>query len=132
MRLQKRFAALCRIPSPRLLGSEMSSRMIVSPLRIGQVLLISFPTFTPRITIHSESKLTVEIVAGDNTGVSDTVEYEAIVIRDGLVMLSWREQIGSTIVHVLDYLSSNAYTVVTPARGGFLRLRGRMAVSSAT
>jgi hypothetical protein len=33
-----------------------------SPLRIGQVFEISFPTFTPRITIHSERKLSVEIV----------------------------------------------------------------------
>src|SRR5438552_13458731 len=31
-----------------------------SPLRVGQVLEISFPTFTPRITIHSERELTVE------------------------------------------------------------------------
>jgi hypothetical protein len=29
---------------------------------------ISFPTFTPRITIHSGRELTVEIVAGDNIG----------------------------------------------------------------
>jgi len=31
---------------------------------------------TPRITIHSERELTVEIAAGDNIGFSDTVEYE--------------------------------------------------------
>src|SRR4051794_14316754 len=49
-----------------------------SPLRVGQVLEISFPTFKPRITIHSERELTVEIVAGDNIGFSDTVEYEAV------------------------------------------------------
>jgi hypothetical protein len=48
-----------------------------SPLRIGQVFAISFPTFTPKITVHSERKLTVEIVAGGSTGVSDTVDYQA-------------------------------------------------------
>jgi len=32
------------------------------------VLEIGFPTFTPRITIHSVRELTVEIVAGDNIG----------------------------------------------------------------
>jgi len=47
-----------------------------SPLPVGQVLEISFATFTPRITIHSERELTVEIAAGDNIGFSDTVEYE--------------------------------------------------------
>lgn len=80
----------------------------------------------------SASELTVEIIAGENVGFSDTVEYEAINVRDGLIMLSWREQIGSTIVHVLDYLSGEAYTAVTPAKGGFLRMRGRIAIKSTT
>ena len=103
-----------------------------SPLRVGQVLEISFPRFKPQITVHSQRELTVEIVAGENIGFSDTVEYEAVVVRDGLVILSWREHIGSTIVHVLDFLSGEAYTAVTPAKGGFLRMMGRMAVKSAT
>jgi hypothetical protein len=37
--------------------------------------------------------LTVEIMAGDGVGFSDTVEYEAVVVRDGLVILSWQEHI---------------------------------------
>jgi hypothetical protein len=106
--------------------------MVTSPLRGGQVLEISFPTFTPRITVHSERELTVEIVAGDNVGFSDTVEYEAATVRDGLVILSWREHIGSTIVHVLDFISGEAYTAVTPAKGAFMRLTGRIEVKSAT
>jgi hypothetical protein len=82
-----------------------------SPLHAGQVFKIGFPAFTPRITIHSERDLTVEIVAGDNAGFSDTVGYEAVVVRDGLGMLSWQEHIGSTIVHVLDFNSGEAHTV---------------------
>ena len=103
-----------------------------SPLRVGQVLEISFPTFTPRITIHSERELTVEIVAGDNIGFSDTVEYEAVAVRDGMVVLSWREHIGSTVVHVLDFTSGAAYTAVTPANGGLMRLTGRIELKSET
>ena len=103
-----------------------------SPLRVGQVLEISFPTFKPRITVLSDRELTMEIVAGDNVGFSDTVEYEAVEVRDDLVMLSWREHIGSTIVHVLDLISGVAYTAVTPAKGGFMRLTGRIEVKSAT
>ena len=99
-----------------------------SPFRVGQVLEIRFPPFTPRITVHSERELTVEIVAGDNLGFSDTVAYEAVAVRDDLVVLSWQEHIGSTIVHVLDYASGEAYTAVTPAQGGFMRLKGRMTV----
>src|SRR4051812_29789846 len=102
------------------------SSQTVSPLRVGQVLEISFPTFKPRITVNSERELTVTIVAGDNSGFSDTVEYEAVAVRDGLVLLSWREHIGSTIVHLLDFISGEAYTAVTPATGGFMRLKGRL------
>ena len=103
-----------------------------SSLPVGQVLEIGFGSFTPRITIQSERELTVEIIAGDNVGFSDTVEYEAIEVRDGLVILSWQEHIGSTIVHVLDLTSGEAYTAVTPAKGGFMRLTGRIQVKSET
>ena len=102
-----------------------------SPLRAGQVLEIRFPAFTPRITIHSDRELTVEIVAGDNLGFSDTVEYEAVTVRDHLVVLTWQEHIGSTIVHVLDYASGDAFTAVTPAEGALMRLLGEITVRSA-
>src|ERR1700743_2634558 len=96
------------------------------PIGAGQVLEIAFSTFTPRITIHYERELTVEIFFGYNISFSDTVEYEATALRDGLVVLSWQEHIGSTIVHVLDLISRQAFTAVTPAKGGFLRLTGRI------
>src|SRR4051812_6467280 len=109
----------------------MMASQITPPLRVGQVLEISFPTFTPRITILSERELTVEIIAGDNAGFSDTVEYEAVAVRDRLLVLSWQEHIGSTIVHILDFISGQAYTVVTPAKGGFMRLAGQIEFKSA-
>jgi hypothetical protein len=99
-----------------------------SPLRAGQVFEISFPTFTPRITVHSERELTVEIVAGGGGSFSDTVDYQAVTVRDGLVVLSWQEHIGRTIVHTLDFVSGEAYTAVTPAKGEFMRLRGRIQI----
>lgn len=45
-------------------------------------------------------------------------------------MLSWQEHIGSTIVHVLDLTSGQAYTAVTPAKGGFMRLVGWIGIKS--
>jgi hypothetical protein len=97
---------------------------------MGRVLEIGFPTFTPRITFRSERELTVEIVAGEGVGFADTVEYETVALRDGLAILSWREHIGSTTVHVLDFISGQAYTAVTPAKGGFWRLTGRIEIKS--
>lgn len=94
------------------------------PVAVGQVFEITFAMFTPRITIRSERELTVEIIAGYNIGFSDTVEYEAIAVRDDLIILSWQEHNGSTIVHVLDLTSRKAHTAVTPAKGGFMRLTG--------
>ena len=96
----------------------------------GRVLEIGFPAFTPRITFRSDRELTVEIVGGDGAGFADTVEYETVAVRDGLTMLSWQEHNGSTIVHVLDFISGQAYTAVTPAKGGFWRLTGRLEVKS--
>src|SRR3954453_10194615 len=81
----------------------------------GQVIEIRFPTFTARVTFHSERELTVEIVEGDNTGFSDTVEYEVASVRGSVLLLSWQEHVGSTIVHVLDRDAGRAYTAVTTA-----------------
>ena len=100
------------------------------PLLTGHVLEISFATFTPQITVHSERQLTVEIIAGEGIGFSDTVEYEAVAVRDDLIVLSWQEHIGSTIIHVLDLAVNQAYTFVTPAKGGFMRLTGRIVLKS--
>jgi hypothetical protein len=101
-----------------------------SPLPIGQVIEISFATFTPRITIRSERELTVEVVAGAYLGFSDTVQYQAVAIRDDLVLLSWQEHNGSTVMHALDLSSCITHAAVTPAKGGFERLTGRIEIQS--
>jgi hypothetical protein len=59
-----------------------------APLAVGRVLEIAFSGFTPRITICSEHELTVEIIVGDPF--TDTVEFEAIKVRDDSVVPSWQ------------------------------------------
>ena len=109
----------------------MTSKSV--PALVGQVLKISFGNFTPQITVRSERELTVEIIEGEGSvGFSDTVEYQAIAVRDDVIVLSWQEHIGSTIVHVLDLSSATAYTAITPATGEFTRLTGRIEVKSET
>jgi hypothetical protein len=39
-----------------------------SPLHVGQVLEFHFENFTPRITIHSERELTVDVIEGNYIG----------------------------------------------------------------
>ena len=87
-----------------------------------------FETFTPQITIRSERELTVDVVAGAHLGFSDTVEYQAVRVRDDLVVLSWREHNGSTIAHTLDLRSNITYAAVTPATGDFMRWIGRIEI----
>src|SRR5258705_9156581 len=97
----------------------MMTSQIIPLLRAGQVLEIHFLAFTPRIAIHSERELTVEIVAGDNLGFSDTVEYEAVTVRDGLVVLSWREKTGRTILHPIFPFFPRADNPSNPRKRGF-------------
>ena len=90
------------------------------------------PTRTGRILIAGSriAALDIDDIAGANTGFIDTVEYETVAVRDDVVILLWQEHIGSTIVHVLDFASGQAHTAVTPAKGGFMRLTGRIKVKS--
>ena len=110
----------------------MTSAPAPAPLA-GLVLTIRYGNFTPQITVHSERELTVEIIEGDGSaGFSDTVEYQTIAVRDDVIVLSWQEHIGSTIVHVLDLSSATAYTAITPATGDFTRMTGQIEVRSLT
>jgi hypothetical protein len=120
-----------RMPIDRLLmltpsrGSVMLAAQ-VSDFIVGRTLEIVFDDFKPRITFHPDQRLTVQIIAGDNAGFADTVRYEAVWFSDSILVLSWQERIGGTVVHVLDLSSAEAYTLITPAKGGFMRLEGRI------
>jgi molybdenum cofactor biosynthesis MoaF-like protein len=72
----------------------------------------------------------VDIVAGVNHGFSDTIEYETVALHADLILLSWQEDNGSTIVHALDFNCFTAYAAVTPYSGGFMRLTGPIEVKS--
>ncbi len=80
---------------------------------------IDLRKFTVRLTFHAARQLTVTVLEGDNAGFTDTVDYEAVPVRAEVVALSWRERIGSTIVHILDFANDETLTFVTPAGGGF-------------
>jgi hypothetical protein len=76
------------------------------------------------------ARLTVNVVEGENAGFRDTVGYQAIMVREDIVILSWQEHIGSTIVHVLDFANDRTRTYVTPEKGGFLQLSGTLRARS--
>ena len=97
-----------------------------SEFQDNRVLEIEFPAFKSRVTFLSDQRLTVQIVAGDDAGFPDTVSYEAVWFSDSILVLSWRERIGATVVHMLDLTSDDAYTLITPPQGDFMRIQGRI------
>ena len=61
---------------PRARGGKEMNWTSTTPLRVGQVIEISFATFTLRIIIRADREPTVEVIAGAYLGFSDTVVYE--------------------------------------------------------
>ena len=92
-------------------------------------LRIAFVPFKAHISFHEGQRLTVNVVDGENAGFMDTVGYQAIRVREDIVVLSWQEHIGSTIVHILDFANDRTHTYVTPG-GGFLQLSGTLRARS--
>ena len=92
----------------------------------GETIEIDLRQFTVRLDFHAARRLTVTVLEGDNAGFTDTVDYEAKPVRPDVVALSWQENIGSTIVHIVDFVNGETLTFVTPAHGGFLRLSGKI------
>jgi hypothetical protein len=94
-------------------------------------LRIAFVPFKVHISFHEGQRLTVTVVEGENAGFMDTVGYQAVRVReDIIIVLSWQEHIGSTIVHVLDFANDRTHTYVTPEKGGFLQLSGTLRARS--
>ena len=50
-------------------------------------------------------------------GFSHTVEYQAVAVREDLIMLSWQEHNGSTIVHMLDLSSRTTFAADHASEG---------------
>jgi hypothetical protein len=89
-------------------------------------IVAEFADFSVRLDLRSSSMLHLEILEGDNKGFKDDVAYELHWLRQDVAVLSWRETIGTTVTHVIDLAASRTYATVTPAKGGFLRLEGRL------
>ncbi len=91
---------------------------------VGRTLTFTFDQFTAQVFLQTDDMLSVKIVAGDNTGFSDDARYEVHAVRQDIVVLSWQENIGTTVTHVIDLAAWRTYATVAPASGGFLRLVG--------
>jgi hypothetical protein len=91
---------------------------------LGRTLTFSFDQFTARVSLRADNTLSVEIVEGENNGFTDEARYEVHAVREDVTVLSWQENIGTTVTHVIDLSARRTYATIAPASGGFFRLIG--------
>lgn len=92
---------------------------------------IAFDTFTSEIEFLSPERMEVRVVAGEEAGATYRVDYRVEALREGLTLLSWREEplrneAGRSVVCALDHHEARAFTVVAKGEGEWLRLNGEI------
>jgi len=92
----------------------------------GDVVDIAFDDFTARLNFGDRQRLKLEVIGGSHDGFMDEPEYDLSGIGDRVFLLSWRERIGSVVVHAIDRAEHVTHTFVASADGRFLRLIGKV------
>jgi hypothetical protein len=106
---------------------------------IGHKYLVDFATddgtgrFKVQLDFHSLTSLTYTGVASDGTLTdnSETVTIAIQPIRDMLFLVTWKEEFGTTVVHLEDYKDMGIITNITsptndPKKPSFMKLSGPM------
>jgi hypothetical protein len=106
---------------------------------VGHTFLVEFTAdagpgkFRVLLDFHSESSLTYTGANADGTpvGDSETVDITVEPIRDLLFLVTWKEQTGTTVVHLEDYKNRTIITNITnpgaePASPEFVKFHGTM------
>lgn len=97
----------------------------------GDVVDIAFADFTGRLTFLDGGRAALKVSGGDTDGFADTFEYELSSIGERVFLLSWRESIGSVVVHAIDRAERRTQAFIASADGRFLRLPGEVRMVSA-
>jgi hypothetical protein len=92
--------------------------------RAGSAFRVLLPSFTVEIRFLEAQRLRLAVTDGEGAGFSDEVDYALETTDAGVTLLSWRERIGSCVVHVIDPDLSGTHVFVASADGRFLRLKG--------
>ncbi|WP_375412942.1 hypothetical protein [uncultured Bradyrhizobium sp.] len=89
--------------------------------------------FRVQLDFHSLTSLTYTGVnsSGAPVGPSETVDITVESIRDMLFLVTWKEQQGTTVVHLEDYKNNMIITTITdptndPAKPKFSKYHGTM------
>ncbi|WP_372352339.1 hypothetical protein [Streptomyces sp. KL116D] len=79
--------------------------------------------FTVEITFNSATSVTYLITGGTLKGQTETMDYTATQVRDGLYVVRWAEAAGDFVTHIEDYTAGTcmASSVIN---GQFVQLHG--------
>ena len=106
---------------------------------VGHKYLVDFATddgtrrFKVQLDFHSETSLTYTGVRQDGSlsSKSETVVIAVQPVRDMLFLVTWKEESGTTVVHLEDYRDNRITTNITspgndPNNPSFMKLSGPM------
>ena len=99
--------------------------MVTSALPLGRRIECAFGPFRPHLHFVSATTLELEIPAPGGTD-RQSVEVEPVTVRDGLLLLSWKERDGTVVVHVQDYEVMRVHSHARLTDGTLLRSLGTM------
>jgi hypothetical protein len=94
----------------------------------GDVVEIAFDDFIAGLTFRDGNRLKLEVTGGPSDGFTDEPEYELFAIGDRVLLLAWRERIGSVVVHAIDRAEQVSHAFVASADGRFLRMTGKVRI----
>lgn len=102
----------------------MTTLATATQIPTGHSFEITYDAFRPRLTFISDTQLEFEILSGFGEGMTETVDYQAILLRPGLFAVSWQEKSNNTVVHVEDFAKGTVHAHITLADGTFMRMSG--------
>ncbi|WP_063045200.1 MoaF-related domain-containing protein [Nocardia pseudovaccinii] len=79
--------------------------------------------FTVEITFNSATSVTYLATGGTLEGQTETMDYTAVKLRDGLYAVRWTEQNGDMVTHIEDY-DQGTCMASSVVRGQFVQLNG--------
>jgi hypothetical protein len=104
---------------------------------VGHRYLVDFTApgaeFRVQLDFTSDTSLTYSGVKPDGSLDNSDVETVAITvepIRDQLFLVTWKEKLGTTVVHLEDYKNNTIITNITEPNGKFSKFHGVMTLIS--
>lgn len=94
---------------------------------VGMRLDVSYPAFTARLSLLSDTRMAFEIKGGPFAR-AETVDITVVPLGNGLFAVSWQEEDGSTVTNVQDFDRGVIHSHATLPDRRFLRMTGTFAV----